>query len=59
MGAAKEIELIWLCWFLYFRWLHKERPRLEPAAVADYHAKEAVYYHKLMLRPWRWWSPFV
>jgi len=51
--AAERMDLLWRCWYLFFRHLHKDAPSEEPPAMLERRFSELVYWHKLMVS--RWW----
>jgi hypothetical protein len=46
MRAAEEMEMMWICWYLFFGRLH-EKPK---AGMAEYRFHELVGFHKRMVR---------
>lgn len=51
--AAKRMNFMWTCWFLFLYHLHKSAPPEEPLAMLESRFSELVYWHKLMVN--RWW----
>jgi hypothetical protein len=49
MRAAEEMDMVWTCWYLFFRKLYG-KPPIGPLALAEYQFKEAVYFHKRMVK---------
>jgi len=54
MRAAESMDMLWTCWLLFFSRLH-EKPKPGPAGMLEYRFHEAVQYHRVMVRPLRWW----
>jgi hypothetical protein len=53
--AVDELEHLWTCWYLFFRYLHRSNPP-GPIALAESQFTDLVGYHERMVRmPRLWW----
>jgi hypothetical protein len=50
MRAAEEMEMLWKCWFLFFRRLHEKTDQPAPLGWWEYCFEDVVHYHKMMVR---------